>query len=101
MSWGVFPDGRTGLSSLLDPLLESSLLDPLESSLLVPLLESSLLDPLLKSSSLSMNMSYLQLSVSQSVRLSVAGCLYVLSVSVSYFNITLPNTLSPSKWSHF
>jgi len=29
MSWGVFPDGRTGLSSLLDPLLDSSSLDPL------------------------------------------------------------------------
>jgi hypothetical protein len=27
MSWGVFLDGRTGLSSLLDPL--ESLLDPL------------------------------------------------------------------------
>jgi hypothetical protein len=45
MSWGVFPDGRTGLSSLLDPLLESSSLNPLESSLLDPLLESSSLDP--------------------------------------------------------
>jgi len=42
MSWGVFPEGRTGLSSLRDPLLESSL-DPLESSLLDPLLESSTL----------------------------------------------------------
>jgi len=28
MSWGVFPGGRTGLSSLLDLLLESSSLDP-------------------------------------------------------------------------
>jgi hypothetical protein len=44
MSWGVFPDGRTGLSSLLDPLLESSSLDPLESSLLDLLLASSSLD---------------------------------------------------------
>jgi hypothetical protein len=46
MSWGVFPNGRTGLSSLLDPVLESSSLDPLESSLLDPLLESLLLVPL-------------------------------------------------------
>jgi hypothetical protein len=29
MSWGVFPHGKMGLSSLLDPLLESSSLDPL------------------------------------------------------------------------
>jgi hypothetical protein len=43
VSWGVFPDGKTGLS-LLDPLLESSL-DLLE-SLLNPLLKSSSLDPL-------------------------------------------------------
>jgi hypothetical protein len=41
MSWGVFPDGRTGLSSLLDPLLEPSSLDPMESTLLDPLLEFS------------------------------------------------------------
>jgi hypothetical protein len=41
MPWGVFPDGRTGLSSSLDTLLESSSLDPLKSSLLDPLLESS------------------------------------------------------------
>jgi len=40
MSWGVLPDGRTGLSPLLDPLLESSSLDPLESPFLDPLLES-------------------------------------------------------------
>jgi hypothetical protein len=35
MSWGVFPDGRTGLSSLLDPLLEFSSLDPLWSLLVL------------------------------------------------------------------
>jgi hypothetical protein len=52
MSRGVFPDGRTGLSSLFDPLLESTSLDLLESSLLDPLLESSLVDALLESSSL-------------------------------------------------
>jgi len=60
MSWVVFPDGRTGLSSLLDPLLESSSIDFLESSLFDLLLESSsrdplefsLFDPLLESSSL-------------------------------------------------
>jgi len=78
MSWGVFPDGRTGLSSLLDPVLESSPPDPLWSLLCSTLywsllhltlsgvsfarpstkvfftwlsMESSLLDPLLKSSS--------------------------------------------------
>jgi hypothetical protein len=33
ISWGVFPDGSTGLSSLLDPLLASSSLDPLWSLL--------------------------------------------------------------------
>jgi hypothetical protein len=37
MSWGVFPDGKTGLSSLLDPLLESSSLDPLWSLLCLTL----------------------------------------------------------------
>jgi hypothetical protein len=52
LDWDVFPDTRTGLSSLLDLLLESSSLDPLESPLPDPLLESSLLDPLLESSSL-------------------------------------------------
>jgi hypothetical protein len=47
MSWGVFPEGRTGLPSLLDPLLKSSSLDPPESSLLDPLLELlSSFDPL-------------------------------------------------------
>jgi hypothetical protein len=39
MSWAVFLDGRMGLSSLLDALLES--LDPMESPFLDPLLESS------------------------------------------------------------
>jgi hypothetical protein len=37
MSWGVFPDERSGLSSLLDHLLERSSLDPLW-SLLCPTL---------------------------------------------------------------
>jgi hypothetical protein len=46
MSWGVFPDGRMGLSSLLDRLLEPSLPDPLECSLLDPILGSSSPDPL-------------------------------------------------------
>jgi len=31
MSWGVFPDGKMGMSSLLDPLLESSVLSQSES----------------------------------------------------------------------
>jgi len=60
MSWGIFPDGRTGLPSLLDPLLESSSLDSLASPLFDPLLksfspdplDSSLLDPVEESSSL-------------------------------------------------
>jgi len=43
MSWVVSPDGRTGLSSLLE--LESSSFDYLESYLLDSLLESSSLDP--------------------------------------------------------
>jgi len=43
MSWGVFPDGRTGLSSLFDPLLESFVRPSLESS--------------------SLSLSYLQLTV--------------------------------------
>jgi len=38
MSWGVFSDGRTGLSPLRDLLLESSSLETLESSFLDPLL---------------------------------------------------------------
>jgi hypothetical protein len=48
MSWGVFPNGRTGLSSLDDPLVESSSLDPIWSLLcfIDPLLKSSSLDPL-------------------------------------------------------
>jgi hypothetical protein len=77
--WGVFPNGRTCLSSLHDPLLESSSFDPVWSLLystlywslhhltlsgvffsrpstgivfIWPSLESSLLDPLLWSSSL-------------------------------------------------
>jgi hypothetical protein len=83
MSWGVFPDGRTVLSSFLDLLLESSSLDSLESSMLDTLLKTSSLDPLLESYSLyslwsllvwvnlTLNLSYLQLTVSQSVGRSV------------------------------
>jgi hypothetical protein len=44
MSLGVFPDGRTGLSSLLYLLLESSLLDPLLESLSLDPVESPLLN---------------------------------------------------------
>jgi hypothetical protein len=40
MLWIVFSDGRTGLSSLLNPLLESSSLDSLGCSLFDPLLDS-------------------------------------------------------------
>jgi hypothetical protein len=54
MSWGVFPDERMGLSPLLDPLLESSL-DPLWSLLVL----------------VDLNLSHLQLTVSQSVSESV------------------------------
>jgi len=50
MSWGVFPYRRTGLSSLLDPLLDSSLLDPLLESFSLDPLEFFLLGPLLESS---------------------------------------------------
>jgi hypothetical protein len=47
MSWDVIPDGRTGLSSLLDPLLDSYSLDPLWSLLCSTLLlEFSSPDPL-------------------------------------------------------
>jgi hypothetical protein len=58
MSWGVFLNERTGLSSLLDPLLESS----------------------------SLSLSHLQLTVSQSVRLgleSLLVCVCVSAVSLS------------------
>jgi hypothetical protein len=59
MSWGIFPDGRTGLSSLLDPLLESSH-DLLCSRLCSTLFwGSSSLDPLLESFSLSQSMAEL------------------------------------------
>jgi hypothetical protein len=46
VSFCFFPDGRTGLFSLPDPLPEYSSLDALESSLLDPLVNSSSLDPL-------------------------------------------------------
>jgi hypothetical protein len=72
MSCGVLPDGRTGLSSLLDPLLESSL---------DSLLESSLLDPLLEYSSL--NQSELLATDSQSVRLGSEPLLVCLCVTLS------------------
>jgi hypothetical protein len=86
MSWGVFPDRRTGQSSLLDPLLESSLLDPLWSHHLTlagvffaqPSLEPSLLDPPLESSRLSLSVSYLQLAVSRSDRRGLEALLVYL-----------------------
>jgi len=40
MSSGVFPDGRTGLSSLLDPILKSSSLSQSESELLATVSQS-------------------------------------------------------------
>jgi len=35
MSWGTFPDGRRGLSSVIDLLQESSSLDPLLESFIL------------------------------------------------------------------
>jgi hypothetical protein len=76
MSWGVFSDERTGLSSLFDPLMESSSLDPLGSSLLNPLLESSSFDPVLESSSLDppWTLLYLTLDWSLLVWVSLSLC---------------------------
>jgi len=92
MLWVVFPDGKTGLSSLLELLLKSSSLDSLWSllystlnwsllhltlywsllhlthsvvSFTRPSLESPLLDPLLESSSLSRSKSELLPSLAQ------------------------------------
>jgi hypothetical protein len=70
MSWGVFPYGRTSLSSLLNPLLESSSLDPL--------LESSSLDPLLEPSNLSLSLSNRIISPLNSVHWGVLYCLTIL-----------------------
>jgi len=88
MSWCVFPDGRTGLSSLLDPLLTVFFFT-------WPSLESSLLYPLLQSSSLSQSelLATDSQSVSRSDRPSwpwappslcvcvCVSCLYVQAVS--------------------
>jgi hypothetical protein len=93
VSWGVLPDGRTALSSLLDPLLESSF-HPLWSLLCSTTLESSLLNPLLESSSLSQSQSESLVPDSQSVSRSVGQtvhlgleslliCVRVPAVSVS------------------
>jgi hypothetical protein len=85
ISWRVPPDGRTGLSSLLDPVLESSPHDPLE---------SSLLDHLLESSSLSLRFSQ---SVSQSVRLSRLWMLLCLTAHYRFPVRCCPNIFMSSQ----
>jgi hypothetical protein len=97
MSWGIFSDGRTALSSLLDPLLESSSFDPL--------LESSSLDRLWSLCS-TPNWSLIHLTVSWvSFARPSTGVVFTLS----WFSFARPSSrvfftwpsLKPSSLSYF
>jgi hypothetical protein len=76
ISWGVFPDGRKGLSSVLNPLWSLRFLDPL--------LESSSLDPL-KFLHSTVYWSLLRLTLWSLLYSTVCWSLLLLTLSVVFF----------------